>query len=77
MRYKHTTGFRIEMKGRLTRRNTASRSIYKLSYKGNLMDLNSSRKGLSSVILKGNMKPNIQYTKLSSKTRIGSFGLKG
>ena len=77
MKYKHITGFRIETKGRLTRRNTASRSMYKLDYKGNLIDLNSSRKGLSSVILKGNMKPNIQYTKLNSKTRIGSFGLKG
>jgi hypothetical protein len=28
-------------------------------------------------LLKGNLKSNVQFTKLSSKTRIGSFGIKG
>ena len=77
IKYKHVTGFRLETSGRLTRRYTASRSISKLRYKGNLLNMDSSYKGLSSVLLKGNLKSNIQYTKLKSKTRIGSFGIKG
>jgi hypothetical protein len=67
----------LETSGRLTRRYTASRSVSKLIYKGNLLNINSSYNGLSSVLLKGNQKSNIQYTKLKSKTRIGSFGIKG
>src|SRR5580698_922738 len=77
IKYKHVTGFRIEASGRLTRRYTASRSISKLRYKGNLLNIDSSYRGLSSVLLKGNLKSNLQYTKLKSKTRIGSFGIKG
>jgi hypothetical protein len=77
VKYKHVTGFRLETSGRLTRRFTASRSITKLRYKGNLLNIDSSYKGLSSVLLKGNLKSNVQYTKLKSKTRIGSFGIKG
>ena len=77
LKYKHTTGFRLEAKGRLSKRFTASRSVFKLKYKGNLLNLDSSFRGISSIILKGNLKSNIQYTKLKSKTRIGSFGIKG
>ena len=77
IKYKHVTGFRLEARGRLSRRYTASRSVFKLKYKGNLINLDSSYKGLSSVMLKGNLKSNLQYTKLNSKTRIGSFGIKG
>ena len=74
---KSITGIRIEAAGRLTRRNTAERSISKLRYKGNLKNMDSSYKGLSSVLLRGHAKSNVQYTKLKSKLRIGSFGLKG
>ena len=77
IKYKHVTGFRLETSGRLTRRYTASRSVSKLIYKGNLLNIDSSYRGLSSVLLKGNLKSNLQYTKLNSKTRIGSFGIKG
>jgi hypothetical protein len=77
LKYRHVTGFRLEAKGRLTRRYTASRSVSKLRYKGNLMNIDSSYKGLSSVLLKGNLRSNVQFTKLNSKTRIGSFGIKG
>lgn len=77
LKYKHVTGFRLEANGRLTRRYTAARSFSKLKYKGNLLNLNTSFKGVSSVILKGNLESNLQYSKLSSKTRIGSFGIKG
>ena len=77
IKYRHVTGFRLETSGRLTRRYTASRSVSKLRYKGNLLNIDSSYRGLSSVLLKGNIKSNLQYTKLKSKTRIGSFGMKG
>ena len=77
IKYKHVTGFRLETSGRLTRRYTASRSVSKLRYKGNLLNIDSSYRGLSSVLLKGNLKSNLQCTKLKSKTRIGSFGIKG
>lgn len=77
LKHKYITGYRLEAKGRLTRRYTASRSRYIIKYKGNLANTNSSYKGLSSILLKGNLKSNIEYTKLRSKTRIGSFGIKG
>ena len=77
LKYKYITGFRLEARGRLTRRYTASRSILKTQYKGNLLNVDSSYKGLSSVLLKNNLKSNLQYTKLKSKSRIGSFGIKG
>lgn len=77
LKYTHVTGFRLQAKGRLTKRYTASKSMYKLRYKGNLTDLDSSYRGYYTVLLNGNIKSNLQYTKLNSKTRIGSFGIKG
>lgn len=77
LKYRHVTGFRLEAKGRLSKRFTASRSVSKTRYNGGISDFDSSYRGLSSVLLKGNLKSNTQYTKLSSKTRIGSFGIKG
>jgi len=77
LKYRHITGFRLEAKGRLTKRYTASKSMSKLRYKGNLLDIDSSYRGLSTLLLNGNIKSNVQYTKLNSKSRIGSFGIKG
>ena len=77
LKYKYVTGFRLKAVGRLSKRFTASRSNSKIKYKGNLLDMDSSYKGLSSVLLKGNLKSNTQFTKLKSKTRTGSFGVKG
>ena len=77
IKYKRVSGVRLEAAGRLTKRYTASRSRNKVIYKGNLENTLSSVKGYSSVLLRGNFKPNLQYTKLNSKSRIGSFGVKG
>lgn len=77
IRYKRISGIRLQAAGRLTKRYTASRSIYKFRYKGNLINLNSSIKGCPSTLLRGNFRPNLQFTKINSKTRIGSFGIKG
>jgi hypothetical protein len=75
-KYKDVTGFKFQAKGRLTKRYTASRSVLKVVHKGNLLNKDSSFLGLSSVFLKGNLKSNLQYTSLASKSRIGSYGLK-
>jgi Mitochondrial ribosomal protein (VAR1) len=77
LKYKEMGGIRLEVKGRLTRRLTASRSIFKIRWKGNLKNIDSSYRGLSSVILRGYNKSNVQYSIVNSKTRNGSFGLKG
>lgn len=74
---KTISGVRLETAGRLTKRYTASRSLHKLKYKGSLKNKYSSYKGLSSMLLIGNRKVNLQYTKLGSVARIGSFGVKG
>ena len=77
LKYRKFTGFRLEARGRLTKRHTASRSVTKVKYKGNLWNIDSRCGHLSSVLLKGNLDSNLQYTKLKGKTNIGSFGLKG
>jgi hypothetical protein len=61
----------------LTRRFTASRSVFKVKWKGNLKNIDSSYKGLSTVMLRGHAKSNVQYTNVNSKNRNGSFGIKG
>ena len=71
--YKRVSGVRLEGSGRLTKRYTASRSQNKSIYTGNLENSYSSIKNYSSVVLRGNYNPNLQYKKLNSKTRIGSF----
>lgn len=77
IKHKSISGIRLEVTGRLTRRLTAARSIFKLKYKGSLKNIDSSYKGLSSVVLRGHVKSNIQYANINSKTRNGSFGVKG
>lgn len=75
--YKKVSGVRLEVGGRLTRRNTASRSISKKVYKGNLHNISSSIYGYSSTLLRGSLRPNLEYTNLNSKIRNGTFGIKG
>ena len=77
VKHKNVSGIRIEVAGRLTRRNKADRSVFKLKYKGNIRNMDSSYKGLPTVLLRGFAKSNLQYSNLKSKIRIGSFGLKG
>lgn len=70
-------GIRIEAKGRLTRRATASRSVFKMKLKGGLKNVDSSFRGLSTIMLRGHAKSNVQYSLLNSKNRNGAFGIKG
>lgn len=77
LKYKAISGIRLQASGRLTRRFTAQRAIFNFKYIGSIKDINSSYKGLSSVAIRAKLKSNVQFTKLTSKTRIGTFGIKG
>ena len=76
LKHKIVSGVRIEGSGRLTRRLTASRSISKYKYMGSLQNLNSSREGISTVMLRGYMKSNLQYININNNNRNGAFGVK-
>jgi hypothetical protein len=71
------SGVRFEASGRLTRRLTAMRAVFKYRYMGSLKNLRSSLNRKPSTILRGYAKSNSQYTIINSKTRNGAFGLKG
>lgn len=71
------SGVRFEASGRLTRRLTAMRAVFKYRYAGSLKNIRSSFNNKSSTMLRGYIKSNSQYTIINSKTRNGSFGLKG
>lgn len=71
------SGVRFEASGRLTRRLTAMRSVFKYRYLGSLKNVRSSFNNNASTLLRGYAKANSQYTLINSKTRNGTFGLKG
>lgn len=77
IKHKYVSGIRLEAAGRLTRRYRADKSVYKVRYIGNLRNIDSSLKKISSVLLRGHAKSSLQHTKLKSRRRIGSFGIKG
>jgi hypothetical protein len=71
----HTIGVSLEAKGRLTKRMTASRSVHKLKYKGNLKNVYSAYYKMSIPLLRGFMKSNINFVKNNSKNKNGSYGI--
>jgi Mitochondrial ribosomal protein (VAR1) len=75
--YKNMSGIRLEVKGRLTKRYRADRSIYSLKWKGGLKNVDSSFKRLSSVLFRGNSNSNVSYSLTTAKRRIGAFAVKG
>ena len=77
IKYKNMGGIRLEVKGRLTKRYRADRAIFKVKWKGGLKNIDSSYKGLSSVNMRGYIKPNLEYSIFTSKRRIGAFAVKG
>ena len=77
IKYKSLNGVKFQLSGRLSKYNTASRAMSSFKYKGNIRNVDSSDKGLSTVLLNGYSKSNLQQSKLNSKVRTGSFGLKG
>jgi hypothetical protein len=77
IKYKNMGGIRLEAKGRLTKRYRADRALFKVKWKGGLKNIDSSYKGLSSVNLRGFIRPNVEYSIHTSKRRIGAFAVKG
>lgn len=74
---KHIFGVRFEAAGRLSKRLTASRSVFAIKHKGSIRNPDSSFNGISSYLLRNHQKSNVQYTFFKGKTRNGAFGLKG
>lgn len=77
IKYKNMGGIRLEVKGRLTKRYRADRAIFKVKWKGGLKNIDSSYKGLSTVNMRGYIRPNLEYSMFTSKRRIGAFAVKG
>jgi hypothetical protein len=75
--YKNLSGARLEVKGRLSKRNRADRALFKVRLKGGLKNIYSSYKRLSSVNFRGYTKANVEYSIYSSKRKIGAFAVKG
>lgn len=71
------SGIRFEASGRLTRRLTAMRAVFKYRYAGSLKNIRSSFNKESATMLRGYLKSNLQHSLVNSKTRNGTFGLKG
>lgn len=76
MKQKIISGIRLQGTGRLTKRLTASRSLSKVKYKGSLKNLNSSYENVSTVMLRGFVKSNLQYVNINNSSGNGSFGVK-
>jgi len=71
----HLTGINLEAKGRLTRRMTASRSVYKLKSKGSLKNIWNFFYNIGTSLIRGIFKSNINYTSSTSKNRNGAYGI--
>ncbi len=77
IKYKNLAGMKLEVKGRLTKRYRADRSVHKLYLKGRFNNLESSIKKLPSVVLRGYINNNLTYSMYKSKRRVGAFAVKG
>ena len=75
LKNKFTKGIKIEIAGRLSKRSTSQRSVYKMKYKGNVRNIDSSNKKLPTILLRGYDRSNLVYTKSKSISRTGTFGL--
>lgn len=76
IKYKNMGGAKLIVKGRLSRRYRADRAVYKLKWKGGLKNIDSAFKGLSTVVFRGYQDSNVEKSMLTSKRRIGSFGVR-
>jgi hypothetical protein len=76
LKHKIISGIKLQGTGRLTKRLTASRSVSKSMSKGSLKNKVSSYNGLSTVVLRGYVKSNLQYININSYNRIGAYGIK-
>jgi hypothetical protein len=77
IKYKNISGLRLEVKGRLSKRNRADRSSFKVKWKGGLKNFDSSYKNLSTVNMRGYIESNLDYSIFTSKRNLGTFAVKG
>jgi hypothetical protein len=77
IKYKAVIGARFEIGGRLTRRNIASKSVFKFGQVGTLKNIDASYKGMPVVTLRGNHRPNLDFSSYKTRTRNGAFNVKG
>jgi len=77
IKHRKIRGIRVEAKGRLTRRRTAARPLFKMRHIGGLNNVISRIKGWSAIMLRGDQKSNVQYSIVNTNGRNGAFGLKG
>lgn len=77
IKYKNMGGMKFEISGRLTKRYRADKAVYIRRLFGGLNNLDSSFKRKSSVLLRGYMKSNVNYSIFTSKRKIGAFAVKG
>ncbi|KIH86254.1 hypothetical protein SPBR_09270 (mitochondrion) [Sporothrix brasiliensis 5110] len=70
--FKNLEGIKLELKGRLTRRYRADRSLSKIRVKGIFKSSNNL-----STAYRGNFFSNLEYSIDISKRRIGAFAIKG
>ncbi len=75
-KYKAITGLKIQIAGRLTRRATAAKAVFKGGQVGGLRNFESSVLGFSVGLLRGHRNPNIQKSYHNSKTKNGSFNVR-
>lgn len=76
LKYKVINGIKVQGTGRLTERLTALRSVSKSRQKGSLKNVCSSYYKLSTIMLIGHIKSNLQYVKKNYNNRNGSYGIK-
>jgi hypothetical protein len=77
IKYKAVIGARFEIGGRLTRRNIASKSVFKFGQVGTLKNIYASCKGLPVVTLRGYLRPNMDFSSFNTRTRNGAYNVKG
>ena len=75
-KYKAITGLKIQIAGRLTRRATAAKAVFKGGQVGGLRNFDSSVLGFSVGLLRGHRNPNLQKSYHNSKTKNGSFNVR-
>lgn len=71
--YKYPIGIRLQIAGRLTKRNVASRSLKKFTYLGSIKNIDASFRKISVSNLRTCFRPNIEFNKINSFARTGAF----
>nr|ACV41168.1 ribosomal protein 3 [Ceratocystiopsis rollhanseniana] len=77
IKYKILGGIRIDIKGRLTRRFRADRSVYNTILKGSFRNIDSSYKGFTILGYRGCASSSIDFPMSISKRPVGAFAIKG